>query len=246
MERVFSPDDRIKRAEEIYARRQNLRNRTKKVALSVNEPKNYKRLKKFILQIVICILIFWMFYLVNTTNYAFSESTIEKIKEALSKDYDFSNIYNSAINALNTYLYSDDENNKEETKEQNTQNPEMAIINESVIDEEESLTQKEVTKTEESETERIKRTYSFKKPVEGIISSEYGEREVNASVITAYHKGIDIAADTGTSIFSATAGEVIIAKESPSYGKYIMLQNNEIKTVYAHCSELLVRCTETK
>lgn len=119
-------------------------------------------------------------------------------------------------------------------------NPETAMINESVIDEEESLTQSEVSKTEESETERIKNNYSFGLPVTGVVSSEYGTREVNASVITAYHKGIDIGANTGTPIYASTDGEVIIARDSPSYGKYIMLQNNEVKTVYAHCNELLV------
>lgn len=74
----------------------------------------------------------------------------------------------------------------------------------------------------------------------GRISSEYGERDVTDDVITAYHKGIDVAINTGTSVLAATDGEVIISKYSPSYGNYIMLQNDEVKTVYAHCNELLV------
>lgn len=59
--------------------------------------------------------------------------------------------------------------------------------------------------------------------------------------MTAYHKGIDIAINTGTPVKASTEGEVIISKYSPSYGNYIMLQTGEIKTVYAHCSELLVK-----
>lgn len=256
MERVFSPDDRIRRAEEIYRKRQNLRERTKKATLNVNEPKNYKVLKKLALQIGICLLLYCMFYLVNTTNYSFSEETISKVKEIVSKDYDFYGIYNNIVQSLNTYLYTDQNNNgeelentenksesQEEVKDENTQ---TAMINESVIDEEESLTQSEIIKTEESETDRIRRTYEFALPVTGTVSSEYGEREVNASVITAYHKGIDIGANTGTKIFASTEGEVVIAKSSPSYGNYIMLQNSEIKTVYAHCNKLLVRSSEIK
>lgn len=73
----------------------------------------------------------------------------------------------------------------------------------------------------------------------GRISSEYGEREVTADVITAYHKGIDIAINTGTPVLAATDGEVVISKYSASYGNYIMVQNDEVKTVYAHCNELL-------
>ena len=33
----------------------------------------------------------------------------------------------------------------------------------------------------------------------------------------------------------------MISRYSNSYGNYIMLQTGEIKTVYAHCSELLVQ-----
>lgn len=75
----------------------------------------------------------------------------------------------------------------------------------------------------------------------GIISSEYGTREATSSVVSAYHKGIDIAANTGTLILASTDGEVIISRNSPTYGNYIMLKNGDIKTVYAHCSELLVK-----
>lgn len=74
----------------------------------------------------------------------------------------------------------------------------------------------------------------------GVVSSEFGTREVNASVITPDHKGVDIAADMGKAIVASTDGEVIISKYSSSYGNYIMIQNQEVKTVYAHCSELLV------
>lgn len=254
MERVFSPDDRIRRAEEIYRKRQSLRERTKRATLNVSEtPKNYRIVKKLTLQIVICLLLYCMFYLINTTNYNFSEATIAKVKEIVSIDYDFYGVYNNMVQSLNTYLYKDLNNNEEgkedtenqpenqeETSEQN-ESTQTAMINESVIDEEESLTQSEISKTEESETDRIRRSYEFILPVTGIVSSEYGQREVNASVITAYHKGIDVGANTGTKIFAATDGEVVIAKRSPSYGNYIMLQNNEVKTVYAHCNKLLVR-----
>lgn len=74
----------------------------------------------------------------------------------------------------------------------------------------------------------------------GWISSEFGEREPSSSIVSAYHKGIDIAANTGTSIVASTDGKVIISKYSSSYGNYIMIENGEVRTVYAHCSKLLV------
>ena len=44
-----------------------------------------------------------------------------------------------------------------------------------------------------------------------------------------------------TPIYASTDGDVIISRNSPTYGNYIMLQNGEVKTVYAHCSALLAK-----
>lgn len=37
------------------------------------------------------------------------------------------------------------------------------------------------------------------------------------------------------------AGTVITSTTSSTYGKYIIIENGELKIVYAHCSELLVQ-----
>lgn len=265
MERVFSQDERIRRAEEIYLKRQNLRQRTRRATVNVAEaPKNFRLFKKLILQIVICILIYIIFHLINTTNYSFSENVLEKVKGMLSYEIDFASLYNNAIESINNFLYSENsKQNEEKGAEQNmienlenaenTEGSESQETNiENISQEEnitqteepaydESLTQNEISSAEESELDRIKNKYAFVLPInEGKVSSEYGTREVTSSVVTAYHKGIDIGANIGTPIYAATDGEVIIARNSPSYGNYIMLQNDEVKTVYAHCSELLV------
>lgn len=257
MERTFTQDDRIRRAQEIYAKRKNLRDKTKRATVNVSKPKNLKLFKKLVLQIVICILIYYIFYLINTTNYSFSSDTLSKTKEIVSHDFDFLSIYNKLIDDINKFLYSEENKSEEQNNlEGNEENKEGEENKDNIVQEdlgnvqikedEESVNQSEVSYTEESETERIRRNYSFILPVNfGKISSEYGTREVTSSVVTAYHKGIDIAADVGTAIFSSTNGEVLISRYSPSYGNYVMIQNNEVKTVYAHCSELLVSVGDT-
>ena len=244
MEKTFSQDDRIRRAQEIYARRQNLREKTKRARVNVNNTntKNFKLFKRLALQIVICILIYYIFYLINTTNYSFSEETISKTKEIVSHDVDFYSIYNMVIENINNFLYPKENIENIEGNEQSGESIENNQIKDenSVVQDDENVNQPEISVTEQSETERIKNTYSFILPASGAISSEFGTREVTSSVMTAYHKGIDIAADSGSGICSSTDGEVIISKYSPSYGNYVMVQNNEVKTVYAHCSELLV------
>ena len=107
--------------------------------------------------------------------------------------------------------------------------------------EEETTGQEEISTVEMSETDRIKANYSFILPTTGYVTSEYGTREATSSIVSTYHKGIDIGAITGTKIVASTNGKVIISRESPTYGKYIMLENGEVKTVYAHCSELLAK-----
>lgn len=189
MERTLTQDERIRRAEEIYAKRQNLRERTKRATLNVSEtPKNLKLFKRIILQIVICVLIYFIFYLVNTTNYSFSEVAIDKIKEILSQDIDFVSIYNNTTNWLENYMMTltqtegnteNVENNviEEQGEMQNNVNvieqgqiensiEENKIENIAVSeDTNETTGQPEIQNTELSETDRIKTQYSFIQPI---------------------------------------------------------------------------------
>lgn len=184
MERTFSQDDRIRRAEEIYARRQRLNKRVIREPKIGEEQKNFKLLKRVFLQMIICVIIYYIFYLINTTNYSFSESTLNKTKDLISHDYDFYSVYSSVVESINNFLYSDEKteektdestDNNEEIKNENiTQNTEANAPevledkkeeNIAEINNDESLTQTEVVKTEESENERIKNKYAFALPV---------------------------------------------------------------------------------
>lgn len=106
MERALSQDERIRRAEEIYARRQNTRERTSRatVNISSSEPKNFKLFKRLALQALICVLIYFIFHLINTTNYSFSAVTLDKTEELISQDIDFISIYNNIAEAVKSYI----------------------------------------------------------------------------------------------------------------------------------------------
>lgn len=78
------------------------------------------------------------------------------------------------------------------------------------------------------------------KPCIGIITSEYGYREINSATASKNHKGIDIGASKGADILAAHTGVVLKANIVGNYGKCIIIQNGEYKTLYAHCSKLLV------
>ncbi len=73
-------------------------------------------------------------------------------------------------------------------------------------------------------------------PVEGVVTSEFGLRN------GVPHKGIDIAAKTGTPIKAARSGTVIYVGKQKGYGNVVILKHkNKIITIYAHNNTNLVR-----
>lgn len=80
-------------------------------------------------------------------------------------------------------------------------------------------------------------------PVENIkITSKFGFRDNPFSKnIKKLHKGLDLGANFGESVFSAIPGKVELAKNFGGYGKCIILDHgNEIRTLYAHCQKIEV------
>lgn len=278
MERVLSAEEKIRRAEEIYERRRakNYRNTTATVNVSGNN-RDFRLLKKMIIQILICLLIYFIFYLIETTNYVFSATTINKTKEILEYDMDIKGIYtdiksnfineeknnnieqnlttednnkdnNVGVNnsSLNQNINVAEDNNSEETN--NIDEKDIEEIQNKDIEENSEQTVNEEIKEEEPITvaQEIKNNYSIIKPANGgFISSEFGTREPEGDIVTSYHHGIDIGVIVGTEVSSAIDGEVILATESESYGKYVKIKNGDLVTLYAHCSELLVKVGDT-
>lgn len=74
----------------------------------------------------------------------------------------------------------------------------------------------------------------------GTITSAFGWRNEKL------HKGIDIAAPLGTKIYSALPGKVESCTQNSTYGNYLVIDHgNDIKTLYAHCSSILVKSGDT-
>lgn len=87
----------------------------------------------------------------------------------------------------------------------------------------------------------IKENYSMTVPVIGTITSEFGVRNSSNPIVSSYHSGLDIAANTGTQILAALDGEVLEAATDTYYGNYLKIQKDDLIMIYAHCSKLLVK-----
>ena len=95
LERTISSEERIRRAEEIYNRRK-IANGVRVAGNSVNrvETKKLSFFKKMFFQLVICAMIYVIFYLIKNGNYIFSQDVINKTKEFLSYDINFGQLQN--------------------------------------------------------------------------------------------------------------------------------------------------------
>ena len=93
----------------------------------------------------------------------------------------------------------------------------------------------------EIDADKAKKVCKFQIPLNGTITSEFGQREATINGMTTDHKGIDIAANLGTSIKAAMSGTVKVAEENSEYGKFIKIENGDVMTVYAHCKSLKVK-----
>lgn len=74
------------------------------------------------------------------------------------------------------------------------------------------------------------------------LSSSYGMRNHPVTGRFRRHKGIDLAAPTGTPIYATADGTVSRADRFSSYGLYIAIEHGgDLQTRYAHMSRLAVR-----
>ena len=254
-----SEEERIRRAEEISYRRQN-RIPVNEISTDKSERK-LTRFGKLSLQIIISICIFGIIYFINE-RYTFA---LEKIKPVMNNDTDFVKAYQTINDVLKNIIQDTEQNNEETIKNNEVANNVEEKKSENIIEqvenqneplnttitnvaenieniqksEEEQKTSSEDKKEEDDDVSYIKNKFSFIKPVEGKISSGFGEREAT-EVISANHQGIDIAVNTGTDVKAAMKGKVKEVSTYGDYGTHIIIENEDVITLYAHLSEALV------
>ena len=243
MEKVMTVEEKIRRAEEIYARR---KQGTSKPVATVNvssekEKKDIKLLKKMIIQILICIIIYLVIYTIQNNKYVFSEDFTNKANEILSYDTNFFELYNNVKNSVINLFNKDNENSEENNNENAIGGAEEKISSSQEIDVSEPQIEKQELSQVEQDIQSIKNTTTFVKPVEGVISSKFGQRDTATGSVPKNHTGTDIAANLGTKIISATDGEVVLSSEEGDYGKHLKIQIGEVSIIYAHCNNLYVK-----
>ncbi len=245
MERTMSVEEKIRRAEQIYERRKQGSDKQIATVSVNNEKKDIRLLKKMIVQILICISIYLVIYFINNSEYVFSKDFINKINEILSYDVNFMDLYNTIKDQYNKIIVNNNEQEQPEQTKEQEENTTQDGIGGAVEDLQNTSDVKEETTKELSQSEQdiinVKNTTTFIKPIEGIISSKYGQRDTATGRVPKNHTGTDIAANLGTKIKSASDGEVVLASEEGDYGKHLKIQIGEVSIIYAHCDNLYVK-----
>ncbi|MGA2886827.1 MAG: M23 family metallopeptidase [Terracidiphilus sp.] len=78
-------------------------------------------------------------------------------------------------------------------------------------------------------------------PVEGRVTSSFGERQDPINGEGAFHSGIDIAAPYGSTIRAAADGDVTDAAMNAGYGREIIIDHgHDLETIYGHLSTMVV------
>ena len=260
MDRVMTVEERIRRAEEIYERKKRKENLGEKQKIYnreeiVERKKDIRLLKKIIMQLIVCLIIYFLFYAIQNGEYIFSQEFLNKANEVLSYDMNFTQLFENIKNNVMTLknktennnqnqdaiggaeIKSNQEKNKEVDKEEKQENN----FQEHQEEEKKEEQQLQVLSQEEQDIQNVKNTSTFIKPIEGKITSTFGRREEATGRVPKNHTGTDIAANMGTKIKSSTDGEVVLASEEGDYGKHLKIQIGEVSIIYAHCNALYVK-----
>lgn len=239
MEKAMTVEERIRRAEEIYNRRNagdylyNRKEKRKKSSFT----------KKMIKKIVLCFAIYGIFYTISNKEYIMSEEFQSKIQELISQNEVLEKYYENIKEYIeNNLLRKEDEHNLENNEIMETEKKEELKETESEKENEETdlnIGGSDEEKTqEEMDVDEIKKKISFINPISGTITSTFGWRTPTTKTVPKYHTGLDIAAKSGTIIKSATDGKIILKSSKGDFGNHYKIEIDDVIIIYAHCSKL--------
>lgn len=167
-----------------------------------------------------------------------NDNVNEKVQNENTEE---ANIENTNTNTENGEVNNENSDNVENSEISQDTNNEVNQNSEQLAVGGADETQPEEEKSqEEQDIDYVKQNVSIIWPIKGVITSRFGNR-TPTEIVTANHKGLDIAGNTGDNIVSAMDGTVVQYSEEGDYGKHLRIQNGEVLTLYAHCSELLVQ-----
>ena len=239
MDKLLSELEKQRRAENIYHSRRYINN-SNKYFDDTNENSDKKNVYRFFFKVLLFINLVIIIFCFQNLEYVFNREFISDVNLLMDniKKRALSNEMYVEENIDNTIVNNEIVNNMEL---QSLDNEIKSVENITKVEE---VVEKVNEKTdEEKEIEALIGMYQFKNPIEesGVITSNFGKRNSDNENVSEYHTGIDIGAEYGTDIKSSVTGIVTLVSNVGDYGKQVRVRNNNVTTLYAHCSEILVK-----
>jgi murein DD-endopeptidase MepM/ murein hydrolase activator NlpD len=101
------------------------------------------------------------------------------------------------------------------------------------------------TNDDKSDTNNDTGELNFKKPLDGLITSNFGPRDAPMDGASTNHQGVDIDGKEGDFVIASESGTVTHAGLQGTYGKLVIIDHGGgYETYYAHLSSIDVRVDE--
>lgn len=209
-------------------------------------PFGYKILKKLMIQSMAGAFIVLTAFILKWCRV---QSAVDWIHQEIQQDISIATLYENAKTKVMEFyanLQQEEENNIANGEENNIgEEGVTSSIQTDVATEPTYESAVEGVNQLSEDAKYVKENFTLIYPLQGQVTSGFGVRNSSNPIVTPYHSGIDLAADTGTKIKAALSGTVIKAETNDAYGKHIMIQKDDLILVYAHCSKLNVKVNQT-
>lgn len=240
MERILNDDERIRRAEEIYFRRNN-----RNVAYSNKKETKSKRYvkDKILFQLLFMLNIAVIIFCVQNRDFIFKSEFLDVVNQYnINVGDKILELTKEVVGISDEETQINSENNEEgvQINDENESKNSQSVNTENTINQDITTEQSSSISEMELDINNLK-AYSFINPVEGTITSSFGTRESELQNVTGYHTGIDIAASQDTYIKASMGGIVSLVSDEGDYGNHLKIRCNNVTTVYAHCSKIFVQ-----
>lgn len=194
--------------------------------------------KIMIIQCVVCVIAVAALFALSRTNEDFFLNFRESYMKLMSTDFTFEDISDAFKNIEQYTPVITDKNEKSESVFSDDVSEENTASAEGGYD----LDFTSLAALEGVSYDKIDIGFSIYSPLDAYnITSVFGYRLSPITGEPGIHTGLDMAAGYGTAIHAAASGSVIEASYDSGYGNYVkILHENNVVTLYGHCSYLCV------
>jgi murein DD-endopeptidase MepM/ murein hydrolase activator NlpD len=201
-------------------------------------------IEKIIKQALFCICLLIVVGAIKNINSPLTNLMSDKIKTFLFQNIDLKSVYTNVDDFINNLIKvkapkSADSSTNGNATIQNTDASTAENANSNIT----NINSKKATLQDTQDiVNAINLKYKFITPVQGSISSPYGERMNPLLKKLVFHNGVDIETQNGAEIKAALDGIVTETGNDSTYGNYIKIKcGDDLQTIYAHCSKILFK-----